>query len=166
MKIWQYAIDVMFGAEYQKLFKYLDEVIYTSDKPFDDNVIEYGRDVTKNVEGRETEDVTVLAVLVGLAIKIENDLMYDESAGDRTSEWFWKMINNLSIDYDDEHWNKNREEQIDTAIDIWVNRRYNRDGSGGGLFTIKSRLYDMKKESIWMQANHWVDEAYGYEYKD
>ena len=40
---------------------------------------------------------SILEMFVALAIRCENELMYDPDEGDRTSEWFWIMMDNMGL---------------------------------------------------------------------
>ena len=161
----QYYRDITYGSGYHKLFRALEKKEFKSKMPLDDNCIEYAKDLIESLNNKRPERVSVLAVLVALSIKIENELMYDESAGDRTCEWFWEMIRNLGLeDLDDEHWDDKYDiSTVNKAVDKFVNRQYKRDGSDGAIFRIHSKNIDMTKEPLWMQANYWVVEAYRYE---
>lgn len=161
----QYYRDITYGSDYHKLFRALAKKEFKSMMPLDDNVIEYARDLVESLNHKRPDNVSVLSGLVALAIKIENELMYDESAGDRTAEWFWEMIRNLGLeDLDDNKWDDKYDiTTVNKAVDKFINRQYKKDGSDGGLFHIHSRHIDMTKEPLWMQANYWVVEAYRYE---
>ena len=40
---------------------------------------------------------SVLEMMVALSMKMEEQIMDDPDIGDRTSVWFWKMIDNLGL---------------------------------------------------------------------
>lgn len=74
--------------------------------------------------------------------------MCDPEKGDRTGEWFWRMI--LSLGLEDM---KNAEfsiHYIHSRIDVFLNRTYMRNGKGG-LFTVPRCKYDMRTVEIWDQ---------------
>lgn len=96
---------------------------------------------------------TVLEMMVALAIRCENDIMWDPDVGDRTYIWFWDMIRNLNIDWMDD-WAFNQED-FDDVMDIFLSRKYDKDGYGG-LFYIAGTSIDMRKIEIWYQMNYWL----------
>lgn len=101
---------------------------------------------------------SMLEMMIALAIKCEY-IMDDDSEGDRTSQWFWCMIQNLGLGRmtDD-----NFDEHIYTDImNRFVNREYDSDGKGG-LFTINTNrnigLVDARNIDIWYQAMFFLDD--------
>lgn len=101
----------------------------------------------------------VLEMLVALAHRIDNEVMYDYELGDRTALWFWEMVENLGLDYyDDNHFRPDRVEKI---LHIWLCRKYNSDGSGG-IFPINESQNDQREVEIWLQAQEYFLEKYGF----
>lgn len=97
---------------------------------------------------------SVLEMLLALAIRCEEHIMGDDDIGDRTAKWFWDMIINLGLNrMDDNRFNINRADEI---IDIFLNREYDRDGTGG-LFTVKCGR-DMRSVEIWYQMCWYLDD--------
>ena len=87
------------------------------------------------------EPVSCLEVLIALAVRIEDDIMYDPDFGDKTGEWFWLMLRNLGlVRYDDDHFD---EEKVREIVDIWMHRT-----GKIGLFGPK---YYAKNVEIWDQ---------------
>ena len=77
----------------------------------------------------DTEECSVLEMMVALAYRCENEIMCDSELGDRTGLWFMDMLESLGIDYMDDHYF-----DVDTAtyiIDRFLNREYDYDGRGG-----------------------------------
>lgn len=74
--------------------------------------------------------------------------------GDRTSQWFWGMINNLGLNgmtdrsYDAEY--------VERTVDRFLNRDYEPDGRGG-LFRIRNCGKDLRKAEIWHQLCWYLD---------
>ena len=105
------------------------------------------------------EECTVLEMMVALALRIENDIMYDPEIGDRSAEWFWLMFENMGLmEYPDERYD---EADVDDIIDNLVQRRYRRNGVGG-LFYIADPSVDMRKVEIWYQMNFYFCEHIEY----
>lgn len=97
---------------------------------------------------------SVLEMMVALAIRCEETIMSDPRLGDRTGQWFWKMIVNLGLgamtdDRFDEYYVKER-------IGIFLDRKYDADGRGG-LFEVWNTDYDFRKMSIWSQMMRYLD---------
>lgn len=151
---------------YRKLLEYLHDVEFTYIISKDSNREEDG----KNLRYRFAYEVysydsrnyivdylarpcSVLEMMVALAISCEN-IMNDPHIGDRTGQWFWKMIVNLGLGgmYD----TRFDKRYVDKTIDIFLNRNYDPDGKGG-LFRIKNCEYDLRKFEIWVQALWFLD---------
>ena len=80
--------------------------------------------------------------------------MDDPDVGDRTSKWFWLMMENMGLGFmSDNVFDK--DEAIE-KIDIFLDRRYKRNGEGG-LFTIKNPRRDLRKVEIWYQMCWYLD---------
>ena len=99
---------------------------------------------------------SILEMMVALAIKCEEQIMGNASYGDRTSRWFWDMIESIGIIHlTNENFSK-------TAVDLFIKRllrrRYHADGQGG-LFTLKNCEADLRNVEIWAQANWYCDEV-------
>ena len=98
---------------------------------------------------------TVLEMMIALAIRCENSIMYSTSCGDRTSQWFWTMIKSLGLSV---YINENYDEvAVKTIIDNFLNRKYEPNGSGG-LFTVRMPDCDMRNIEIWVQLMWYLDE--------
>ena len=106
---------------------------------------------------------SVLEMLIGFAMNIENDIMYDPDFGDRTSEWFWMMLYNLGLD-------KATNEEIgfnfrfgmayiDHILDVWLDRSFDYDGTGSP-FPLENPQEDQREVEIWYQAMAYLDEHF------
>ena len=101
---------------------------------------------------------SVLEMLLGLAHRIDKEVMYDHEIGDRTNIWFWEMIHNLGLDeFDDSNF---RPDIVEEKVNIWLNRKYDRDGFGS-IFPVKNSQKDQRKIEIWAQAQEYFLENYG-----
>lgn len=91
----------------------------------------------------------MLEMMVALAIRMEEDVMSNYTYGDRTSQWFYHMIDNLGLAVDDDdNFNINHVDRIMMHFD---DRTYTRDGRGA-LFHNPERSEDMRRTEIWYQA--------------
>lgn len=90
---------------------------------------------------------SVLEMMIALSIRCE-EIMDDPDIGDRTGQWFWRMITNLGLGSmtDDRFDNYLAEEIMETFLD----RDYEPDGRGG-LFTVRDYPRDMRDVEIWVQ---------------
>lgn len=97
---------------------------------------------------------SVLEMIAALAIKCEESIMDDPAYGDRTRQWFWKMINNLGLG----HMNDRFYDRyiVDEVIDRFLDREYEPDGQGG-LFTIKNCGRDLRDVEIYYQLCWYLD---------
>lgn len=90
---------------------------------------------------------SVLEMMIALAIRCEESIMNDPEQGNRYYIWFWLMITNLGLlPMTDDKYN---EKWVDTVIDIFLDREYEPNGSGG-LFIVEGRG-DLRKVEIWYQ---------------
>ena len=155
---------------YFKLFDYLNQVEFVALLPMDLNRAEDGRNlrytfayennipshyISESFDGRPC---SVLEMMVALAKRCEDAIMANTHYGDRTSVWFWTMIETLGIDdMTDENFNASK---VSHVMYRFLNRTYSSDGSGG-LFKINNRTKDMRKIEIWYQMNFYLDELVG-----
>lgn len=96
---------------------------------------------------------SVLEMMVALAIRCETDIMYNPAAGNRTSIWFWMMIENLGLIYmTDQHHNKLK---VKTVLSGFLNRTYDPDGKGSLFYIPGAR--GMQNEEIWYQMNTYLN---------
>lgn len=97
---------------------------------------------------------SVLEMMIALAIRLEETIMTDPQIGDRTGQWFWKMIVNLGLGpmtddrYDEMH--------VEEVVNNFLKRKYEPNGHGG-LFIIHNCTYDLRRMSIWTQMCHFLD---------
>ena len=102
---------------------------------------------------------SVLEMMIGLAMRIDNDFLYEYIYGDRTSEWFWDMMHNLELDkQDDFNYDPDTVRYILTNL---LDRNYGQNGKGS-LFPCKyASKKGWKREEIWYQLNRYILENYG-----
>ena len=101
---------------------------------------------------------SVLEMMVALARRMDNDIMWDPDYGDRTPVWFWQMIDNLGLSScTDENYDAETDEQVTHTIDILLSRHYFTDGFGG-LFPLKDAKQNQRKVEIWYQMQAFLQE--------
>lgn len=102
----------------------------------------------------------MLEMMIALAKRCEDDIMYDPKKKDRTRDWFFVMIKNLGLDiYTDANFDYLSQEQINRVLDTVIERTYTKKGEGG-LFPLKEPKQDQRKVEIWFQLTAWLNENY------
>lgn len=131
----------------------------------DDNRSEDGlqlRSIFMDDEGWNTnpffeEDCSVLEMLIALAIRIENDIMWDGETN-KTAKWFWEMFDNLGF-------NEVEPSDYMFILDTFLDRKYDKNGVGG-LFPLTEnntkQHRNQKKVEIWDQAQSYLMENYEF----
>lgn len=145
-------------TSFKKLFRQLHDIEFTFTIPLDRNRAVDGcylRD--RFIESRNYIEYaeylygpcSVLEMIIALALRCEETIMDDATKGNRTSQWFWRMITNLGLGsmidavYDPEY--------VENVIGRFLNREYESDGHGG-LFIISNCDQDLRDVEIWIQA--------------
>ena len=149
-----------YRQKYSKLIEGLHSIGFTSVFPMDMNRIMDGVDLRYRF-GYETRvpielideflyknQCTVLEVMVALCLRCEENIMYDDQYGDRTSVWFKQMMISMHIDtLTDDKYDKYL---LFDRVQIMMSHRYSEDGEGG-LFTVKNCTQDMRDLELWKQ---------------
>lgn len=98
---------------------------------------------------------SIFEMMIALARRWDEDVMFDPDKGNRTGIWFYIMLENLGLDiYDDYYYD---EDIVDEILRNLLNRRYRKDGRGGLFYTKNDRI-DMRKIEIWYQINLFFNE--------
>lgn len=162
-------IDILIKKQgcYDRLVQYLYEIPFKYSNPMDSNRDEDGKALRyrfgyiKGVTNLAIDSYlnrdcsSILEMMVALSIRCENNIMSDPDIGDRTSTWFWGMIESLGLsDMTNERFDV---EKVDSIIHRFINRSYFKNGRGG-LFTIKDKTKDMRTAEIWYQMCWYLDE--------
>lgn len=149
---------------YRKLLTLLHEIEFTYLMPNDENRAKNGinlrwifslktgvnyDEVQKYIDG----PCSVLEMLIALAMSCE-DIMDDPLVGDRTGQWFWRMITNLGLGsmFD----SRFDERFVEDVISKFLYREYEPNGKGG-LFTIRGCDVDLRNVEIWHQLCWYLD---------
>lgn len=105
----------------------------------------------------DCRECSILEMMIALALRCEENIMYDIRYGSRTSKWFFDMVSSLQLYYMD---NVNFNDQyVEDRIVKFLTRSYAPDGTGG-LFTIHTPIEDMREIEIWQQAMLYLTENY------
>ena len=97
----------------------------------------------------------MLEMMVALAVRIEEHIMEDSSAGNRVGQWFWNMVVSLGLAAMDD--GRFHEDRADYILDRFERRDYEYNGAGG-LFTVNHPTEDMRRLDIWYQLMHYLQE--------
>lgn len=104
---------------------------------------------------------SVLEVMVELAIRIEEDVMYDpEVTVSRIPCWFFDMCNKMNIAIPDSAFGHDSGEiigHIDERIDNWINREIEPNGAGSP-FPLMNCKNDARTTPIWDQCMYYITE--------
>lgn len=154
------------AGNYTKLLRYLYSRSFYYVIPMDGNRSEDGIDLRYRgfayqcgIDYREIacvldiQDCSVLEMMVSLATRME-DIAGDYDYGDRTSIWFWKMVESIGLlgmtDAYIELDPIKAQAAIEVIVDIFLKREYYPNGQGG-LFTLPDSDCDLRQMEIWNQ---------------
>ena len=99
---------------------------------------------------------SVLEMLAALALRWEEDFMDNPTTGNRTSEWFWLMVQNIGLEeFTDNKFNK---ALVLQRLDIFLDRRYCRNGDHGNIIVLERDMRDLRNVEIWYQVCWYINE--------
>ena len=151
------------GYSYRELLSYLHDIEFTYIIPKDANRAEDGIELRYRfaydtgcacADGYIEGPCSVLEMILALAIRCEESIMDDPRYGDRTGQWFWKMITNLGLGGMID--NRFDEYYVEDVVARFLNREFEPNGRGG-LFTIKNCDYDLRYVEIWVLMLWYLD---------
>ncbi len=141
-----------------------DDYIYLCDRMLDTNFIYFvGNDCNRAEDGMSLrvefehdngiindidDECTVLEMFVKLAIRCDEDVMYDAEYGNRVDKWFWEFLDGLGLT------------KFNNILDDFNNRHYGKKGGHGCAFEVRKPLRDMSTTEIWYQMMWWLNEKY------
>lgn len=152
-------------TNYQRLLWKLYTTDYIWELDYDENRAVDGLYLRREFEQQSgylatvdrNKQCSVLEMLIALARRAEEDIMHDPDYGDRSGTWFWTMLQNLGLDiYDDYHW---FEKEVDKILDVFLHRRYEKNGFGGA-FPVRKPNRDLRKTDLWWQMNAYLEEHF------
>lgn len=152
---------------FRKLFRLLHETEFIYVLEMDANRADDGIDLRYRFVYETHEDAavleeavmgkpcSVLEMMAALATRCEEHITDDPESGNRTSKWFFGMIESMGLKGMDD-------ERFDEAVcaDIltrFMRREYLPDGRGG-LFTVDDGVHDMRDMEIWYQMMWYLNE--------
>ena len=80
---------------------------------------------------------------------MEQDILQNDDIGNRTSIWFWMMMENMELHIMDER--RYDDYYVNQVIDKFLNRKYGPNGEGGPFYLPYSSK-DLREVELWYQA--------------
>lgn len=164
---WLCMIDIPDGdqrVEYAKLMCVLMDTEFRWVIRRDENRAMDGlelRDIYEEETGEDCDEsgpCSVLEMLTALAIRCNDEIMYDPDDPKRADRWFWMMIQNLRLDiFTNNHFNEGK---ISQKIENFMDRNYGQNGQNCPFFLSKN-VHGFVHMEIWYQLNHYLMEKYG-----
>lgn len=160
---WVYTGRFPEQISYNKLLKHLHKTEFIYFIKMDKNRAADGIELRRRYAIEKGFDATpdclcgpcsVLEMMVALAIRCEETIMDNPSVGNRTGQWFWKMVSNLGLNsmtddtYDFQF--------VEDSLFRFLRRDYEPDGTGG-LFVLRHCKHDLRKIEIWVQLLWYLD---------
>ena len=102
-----------------------------------------------------------LEVLIALAYKVDDQIMYMPGNGTGPADWFWEWMDNAGLSYYNDHnmmaGNRVAFMMVLERTEMIMQRRYGPDGKGG-LFPLREPGCDQRTEEMWFQADAYMGE--------
>lgn len=165
-----WLIAKMDGQEYSEMFDILLGIEFCPQIGNDTNRAEDGiqlRELYLKETGGSYRKLpvgpcSILEMLIALAIRCEDDIMKNDEYGDRTTKWFWIMIDNLRMStYTDDTITPIVRNAIYSKAYKINSRTYDRNGFGG-LWPLRDPKEDQRKVEIWYQMNAYLMENFAF----
>lgn len=118
----------------------------------------------KDVDADEIDQIlsgpcSVMEFLVGLARRIEDDIMESVDLENRTYRWFHEMVGNLGLlKYDNKHYSDG---EIDAIVHRFMSRKYSKNGRGNIFWVGHFSGPVFSSLEIWSQMQAYFLEKYG-----
>ena len=158
------AVTPALKQNYSKLLRALWDIDFTYTIPRDENREMDGLRMRITFENKtfiklDLEDIdkrcSVLEMMVALACRCDDQLMWDDTIGSRASDWFFIMIDSMGLigmknscfDYG----------YTIGIVNAMLLRYYKPDGRGG-LFITNDPTYNMPDKEIWFQMSKFLTE--------
>lgn len=135
--------------------------------PNDDNRVEDGRDLriefitSLRVEHVDSEWIGLGCSVLELLVGISRRLTFE--AEGTVKRWFWELISNLNIEYNDTTYNRmgflRTYDNVDAVLERFIWRTYRKNGSGG-LFPLNKPESDQTQVEIWYQLSAYLLERF------
>lgn len=152
---------------FYELARYLHSVDFYSSIDMDENRAMDGVDLRYTfgyekgysdqeiITSLERRPCSVFEMMVALADRCERQIMDDIEYGNRTGQWYSKMIKSLGLG---SMYNRNfNREYVKSVVDRFLKHDYEPNGSGG-LFALRHPTRDMRYVEIWGQLCAFLNE--------
>lgn len=155
--------DEYLAEAYQKLTADLFETEFVWTVTYDSNRAADGLHL-RRLYSRETGNAvymdkgcSVLEMFIALCRRCEEELMYDPDDPRGAAYWFWVILENLGLDiYDDFGYDR---DVVDTILERFLSRDYDRDGYGGPFY-VHNSMCDFRDKDLWWQLNAYLEENF------
>lgn len=146
---------------YRKLMMQLHSIPYRYDVDYDENRASDGTVLRwYYVDDGGDDDIlqweepcTVLEMLIGLAVKMEN-IMEEPGVDSSASRWFWLFMENLDLfNMNDKNFDK---DYVIKRVDMFLDREYTPNGDGN-IFYIPDTTRDLRDVEVWYQMCWYLD---------
>lgn len=152
---------------YSAVLLYLYNVEFSSHVDDDINRLEDAAILRRSIHGPAMPYISVLEVLIALAKRCHEDIMYGYEINGEPSSiafWFWMFMNNAGLT---ELSDDNIENMHPNEFEMWFNnivtgiveRTYERNGRGG-FFPMQHDPRDQRKIGLWQQLNTYLLENF------
>ena len=109
-------------------------------------------------EWLDDKPCSIFEMMVALAIRCDEDVMYDPELGNRVDLWFWEMFTTLGLEeFEGDELDYYR---IDDIFDTFNGRKYDFDGRNGGMFIVENAPEDLRRVELWYQMMWWLNERH------
>lgn len=106
-----------------------------------------------------TKPCTFFEMILGLALEMDDKILYEHRFGDRYLDWFWYIITNIGFSkFTDGEWDEKKEHIVRDTVRRILHRDYSENGEGGLFPVYNHPEADMREIDIWRQAFWWIDE--------
>lgn len=152
-------------ASYKRLLNYLFDTEFVYVMPMDGNRFadgvnlryrfgrEYGIEDPIIASCLDVRPCSIFEMMVALAFRCEEHIMYNPASGTQSGRWFWMFITNLGLsDMVDARFD---EEYVNSVVWRFLDRQYEPDGQGG-LIYIPNSEYDLRSMEIWYQMMRYL----------
>ena len=106
----------------------------------------------------DRDGASMLEVVIAMCQRFDTNVMMTETCEDRSSEWFWMMLKNASLDiFVDSGFtveDNNASIMCDSILEMINDRSYSKDGKGG-FFPLKHSKNDQTKRELWLQMHEY-----------
>lgn len=104
--------------------------------------------------GIDWKPCSCLEMMIGIARRIEFEILAMPGE-ENIPRWFWRFMEGLGLSV----WKVGIDDisDVDRKINIWLDRRYQRNGDGG-IFVVRDPYFDMRRMPIWKQMSAVLNE--------